>query len=308
MTTLTAPSTTTPASAGTTAATRRRTTVVLTLRIVLALVFTLPLIFMFVSSLKPDLQIFKDLGSWRAFAPIGHISFDNYLGVFDRVPFLRFLLNSIGISAITVALGLFINSLAAFGLSRLQWRGQQLVLTAIIATLIVPFETLALPLVWWVNKLPSLELNGFHLALTTGWLDTYQVQILPFVANAFSIYLFYQYFSSIPRELDEAARMDGASAWRIYRNVVMPLSGPAIATVAILTFLPAWNSYLWPLMVVQTENLRPVMVGIQYFFQLNVAWGQVMAYASMITVPVLALFLAFQRSFINSIASSGVKG
>lgn len=161
---------------------------------------------------------------------------------------------------------------------------------------------------WWVNKLPSLELNGFHLALTTGWLDTYQVQILPFVANAFSIYLSYQYFSSIPRELDEAARMDGASAWRIYRNVVMPLSGPAIATVAILTFLPAWNSYLWPLMVVQTENLRPVMVGIQYFFQLNVAWGQVMAYASMITVPVLALFLAFQRSFINSIASSGVKG
>ena len=281
---------------------------VLTLRIVLALVFTLPLLFMFVSSLKPDLQIFKDLGSWRAFAPIGHISFDNYLGVFDRVPFLRFLLNSIGISAITVVLGLFINSLAAFGLSRLQWRGQQLVLTAIIATLIVPFETLALPLVWWVNKLPSLELNGFHLALTTGWLDTYQVQILPFVANAFSIYLFYQYFSSIPRELDEAARMDGASAWRIYRNVIMPLSGPAIATVAILTFLPAWNSYLWPLMVVQTENLRPVMVGIQYFFQLNVAWGQVMAYASMITVPVLALFLAFQRSFINSIASSGVKG
>lgn len=311
MTTLTAPSTTTPAqraSAGKAAATRRRTAMVLTLRIVLALVFTLPLLFMFVSSLKPDLQIFKDLGSWRAFAPIGHISFDNYLGVFDRVPFLRFLLNSIGISAITVVLGLFINSLAAFGLSRLQWRGQQLVLTAIIATLIVPFETLALPLVWWVNKLPSLELNGFHLALTTGWLDTYQVQILPFVANAFSIYLFYQYFSSIPRELDEAARMDGASAWRIYRNVIMPLSGPAIATVAILTFLPAWNSYLWPLMVVQTENLRPVMVGIQYFFQLNVAWGQVMAYASMITVPVLALFLAFQRSFINSIASSGVKG
>nr|WP_263730961.1 carbohydrate ABC transporter permease [Cellulomonas sp. SG140] len=263
---------------------------------------------MFVSSLKPDLQIFKDVASWRAFAPLGHISWDNYRGVFDRVPFARFLLNSIGISLITVALGVFVNSLAAFGLSRLQWRGQQLVLTAIIATLIVPFETLALPLVWWVNKLPSLELHGFHLTFTTGWLDTYQVQVIPFVANAFSIYLFYQYFSSIPRELDEAARMDGAGSFRIYRNVVMPLSGPAVATVAILTFLPAWNSYLWPLMVVQTESLRPVMVGMQYFFQLNVAWGQVMAYASMITLPVLALFLAFQRSFINSIASSGVKG
>ncbi|CAM5336063.1 ABC-type sugar transport system, permease component OS=Streptomyces glaucescens OX=1907 GN=SGLAU_06230 PE=3 SV=1 [Streptomyces glaucescens] len=88
----------------------------------------------------------------------------------------------------------------------------------------------------------------------------------------------------------------------------MPLSGPAVATVAILTFLPAWNSYLWPLMVVQSEELRPVMVGISYFFQLNVGWGQIMAYASMITVPILALFVAFQRSFVNSIASTGVKG
>ena len=295
-------------STGRAAVGRRRSVLVTVARVVLVLVFVLPLLFMFVSSLKPDLQIFDDLTNWRAFVPVGDISFENYAGVFDRVPFLRFLVNSIGISTITVVLGIFINSLAAFGLSRLQWRGQQLVLTAIIATLIVPFETLALPLLWWVNKLPSLELNGFHVALTTGWIDTYQVQIIPFIANAFSIYLFYQYFSSIPRELDEAARMDGAGWFRIYRNVVMPLSGPAIATVAILTFLPAWNSYLWPLMVVQSEELRPVMVGIQYFFQLNVAWGQVMAYASMITLPVLALFLAFQRSFINSIASSGVKG
>jgi multiple sugar transport system permease protein len=297
-----------PASKGRAATGRRRSVVVTVARVLLVLVFVLPLLFMFVSSLKPDLQIFADMTNWRAFVPVGDISFANYAGVFDRVPFLRFLVNSIGISALTVVLGIFVNSLAAFALSRLRWRGQQLVLTAIIATLIVPFETLALPLVWWVNKLPSLQLDGFHLALTTGWIDTYQVQVIPFIANAFSIYLFYQYFSSIPRELDEAARMDGAGWFRIYRNVVMPLSGPAIATVAILTFLPAWNSYLWPLMVVQSEELRPVMVGIQYFFQLNVAWGQVMAYASMITLPVLALFLAFQRSFINSIASSGVKG
>jgi multiple sugar transport system permease protein len=291
------------------AATRhRRATLVTFARLVLVLVFILPLLFMFVSSLKPDLQIFDDLTNWRAFVPVGDVSMDNYSGVFDRVPFMRFLMNSIGISALTVVLGIFINSLAAFGLSRLQWRGQQVVLTLIIATLIVPFETLALPLVWWVNKLPSLQLDGFQLAFTTGWIDTYQVQIIPFIANAFSIYLFYQYFSSIPRELDEAARMDGAGWFRIYRSVILPLSGPAIATVAILTFLPAWNSYLWPLMVVQSEELRPVMVGIQYFFQLNVSWGQVMAYASMITLPVLALFLAFQRSFINSIASSGVKG
>ena len=278
------------------------------LRVVLALFFAFPVVFMLVSSFKPDQQIFGDLGSPRAFLPVGSLSLENYTAVFDRVPAVRFLLNSLGVSAITIVLGVVVNSLAAFALSRMRWPGRKVLLTVIIATLIVPFETFALPLVWWVDKLPWLELNGFGLTLTEGWLDTYRVQILPFVANAFSIFLFHQYFQSIPKELDEAALIDGAGWFGIYRRIVMPLSGPAIATVAILTFLPAWTSYLWPLMVVQDEELRPVMVGIQYFFQLNVSWGQIMAYSSMITVPVLALFLAFQRSFINSIASSGVKG
>ncbi|MGC4945709.1 carbohydrate ABC transporter permease [Streptomyces sp. DT224] len=277
-------------------------------RIVLALVFALPLVFMFVSSFKPDDQIFGDLDSLRAFLPVGALSLDNYTAVFERVPAARFLLNSVLISSITVVCGIVVNSMAAFALSRMRWPGRKLVLAAIIATLIVPFETFALPLVWWVNQLPLLNVNGFHLEWSTGWMDTYQVQILPFVANAFSVFFFHQYFQSIPKELDEAAIVDGAGWFTIYRRIVMPLSGPAVATVAILTFLPAWNSYLWPLMVVQSEELRPVMVGISYFFQLNVGWGQIMAYSSMITVPILALFVAFQRSFVNSIASSGVKG
>ena len=175
------------------------------------------------------------------------------------------------------------------------------ILGIILATLIVLFETLALPLLWWANKLPYYDGS-------IGWLDTYEVQFVPFIANAFAIYLFYQYFDSIPKELDEAAKVDGASWFTIYRKIVMPLSGPAIATVAILTFLPAWNQYMWPLMSVQTEALRPVMVGLDYFKQLNTSWGQLMAYASLITIPILALFIAFQRSFVNSIASSGVKG
>lgn len=287
---------------------RRHAIVVTILRSALVLFFAFPIVFMLVSSLKPDLQIFADLDSWRAFLPVGNVSLDNYTGVFDRVPFARFILNSVLISGATIALGIVINSMAAFALARLRWRGRGVVLGLILATLIVPFETLALPLLWWVNKLPSLEADGFSLAFKQGWLDTYQVQIIPFIANAFSVYLFYQYFASIPRELDEAARMDGAGWFAIYRKVVMPLSGPAIATVAILTFLPAWNSYLWPLMVVQSEDLRPVMIGLQYFFQMNTSWGQIMAYSSLITIPVVALFLAFQRSFINSIASSGVKG
>jgi multiple sugar transport system permease protein len=278
------------------------------LRVLLVVLFAAPIVFMFVSSFKPDAQIFRDIPGWRAFVPVGDISLDNYRGMFGRVPAERFLINSVLISAVTVIIGLFVNSLAAFALSRVPWRGQRVVLGAIIATLIVPFETFALPLVWWVNQLPWLELNGFSVMFTQGWLDTYRVQILPFVANAFSIFLFYQSFSTIPKDFDEAARVDGAGWFRIYRSIIMPLSGPTIATVAILTFLPAWNSYLWPLMVVQSEELRPVMLGIQYFSQLNVSWGQIMAYSSMITVPVLVLFVAFQRSFVASIAGSGVKG
>ena len=277
-------------------------------RTVLAVFFLFPIVFMFVSSLKPDDQIFADLSSLRAFLPVGHISLDNYRDVFDRVPAWRFLANSIGVSVLTVALGIVVNSLAAFALSRMQWRGRGVVLSGIIATLVVPFETFALPLLWWVNKLPWLVVQNGQLLWTFGWLDTYRVQIIPFIANAFSIYLYYSYFSTIPKELDEAARVDGASWFRIYRSIVMPLSGPATATVAILTFLPAWNQFLWPLMVVQSEDKRPVMVGVQYFFQLNVAWGPMMAYAALITIPVLALFLSFQRAFIGSIASSGVKG
>src|SRR6478735_5415232 len=273
----------------------------LTGRILLCFVFGLPLVFMLVSSLKPDIQIFGDLTSVKAFIPVGDISLNNYTEVFDRVPFWQFMMNSIVLSVLTVVLGIIVNSMCAFALARLRFRGKMVILGIILATLIVPFETLALPLLWWVNKLPYYDGS-------IGWLDTYEVQFVPFIANAFAIYLFYQYFDSIPKELDEAAKVDGASWFTIYRGIVMPLSGPAVATVAILTFLPAWNQYLWPLMSVQTEELRPVMVGLGYFKQLDTSWGQIMAYASLITIPVLALFIAFQRSFINSIASSGVKG
>ena len=289
---------------------RNRTarTAVLAARLLCAAVFAAPLLFMVVSSLKPDTDIFADIGSVRAFLPVGDISLRNYTGVFAIVPATRFLLNSVFVSLTTVVLGVLVNSMAAFALSRLTWPGRKVALSVVIATLVVPFETFALPLLWWVNKLPWLTMHGWNLTMSEGWLDTYRVQILPFAANAFSIYLFYSYFRSIPRELDEAARVDGAGWFRVYRTVVMPLSGPAVATVSILTFLPAWNSYLWPLMVVQTQELRPVMVGVSYFFQLKVHWGEIMAYSTLITLPVMALFLAFQRAFVSSIASTGVKG
>lgn len=228
--------------------------------------------------------------------------------MFERVPVAQFLFNSVLVTVLTVGLGLIVNSMAGFALSRLRWKGRAVVLALVVATLIVPFETIAVPMVYWVNQLPTLVFEGGVLKYDFGWLNTYQVQIVPFIANAFSIFLFTQYFSTIPKSLDEAARIDGAGWFTIYRRIIVPLSGPAFATVAILTFLPAWNQYLWPLMVVQKEELRPVMVGMQYFFQLNTAWGEVMAYTSLITLPVLIVFLIFQRAFVSSIAASGVKG
>ncbi|WP_438616713.1 carbohydrate ABC transporter permease [Microbacterium karelineae] len=270
--------------------------------------FAAPLVFMFVSSLKPSGQVLSDSSSLRALAPVGDISMDNYGAVFDRVPVGQFLFNSVLVTVFIVVGGLIVNSMAGFALSRLEWRGRGLVLGIVIATLIVPFETIAVPLVYWVSMLPTLVMEGGILKYDFGWLNSYHVQIVPFVANAFAIFLFTQYFSTIPKSLDEAARIDGASWFTIYRKLIVPLSGPAFATVAILTFLPAWNQYLWPLMTVQKEELRPVMVGMQYFFQLNPEWGEVMAYTSMITIPVLIVFLAFQRAFVSSIAATGVKG
>jgi multiple sugar transport system permease protein len=287
---------------------RLLTTVRILIMLVLAFFFLFPLVYMLVSSLKPDQQLLADTSSFRAFLPIGDISLNNWAGVFERVPALQFLTNSLIITGTTVLLGIVVNSMAGFALSRMRWRGQRLVLTIIIATLIVPFETIAIPLLLLVSKLPWIGLEGGTPTITTGWLNSIHVQIIPFIGNAFSIFLFVQYFKSLPVEIDEAARVDGASWFQIYRQIILPLSGPIIATVAILTFLPVWNAYLWPLMVTQSEDVRPVMVGVQYFFQLNVAWGEVMAYLSMITLPVLALFLALQRTFVESIAASGVKG
>lgn len=279
------------------------------LSLLLAFAFIFPLLFMVSASFKSSNDaIFSDLQSFRGLLPVGNLTLDNYVAVFQQSPFLRFLLNSIFISTVAVLLGVFLNSMAAFALSRLKWKGQRLVLTIIIATLIIPFEAIAIPLLLLVNNLPNLSVTDTGLALTQGWFDTYQVQVIPFITSAFSIFLFYQFFKGIPVELDEAALVDGAGYFQIYRQIIMPNSGPVIATVAIFTFLGSWTSFLWPTMVIQSEDVRPVMIGMNYFFQQVPQWGQIMAFATLVTLPVLALFLVFQRAFITSLASSAVKG
>jgi multiple sugar transport system permease protein len=274
------------------------------LLILVALVFVFPIVFMVVSSLKPDAQLLRDTSSFNAFLPVGDVSLDNYFGAFQRAPVGLFVFNSIFVTVITVIGSLFLCSMAAFSFAFLQFRGKSIVLSIIIATLIVPFETIAVPMLMVVNSLPWIGGNG----ISWGWLNTYHVQIVPFLADALTIFLFVQFFRDLPKELIEAARLDGASWFEVYRLVIVPISGPVFATAAILKFLAMYNQYLWPLMVTQSEQFRPVMVGLQYFFQLNTAWGEVMAYLSMITLPVLAFYLFLQRAFITSIASTGIKG
>ena len=270
----------------------------------IAIIFVFPLVFMVVSSLKPSAQLLADTSSMRAFLPVGDISLDNYRDAFARAPVGLFVFNSVLVTGVTVILCLFVCSMAAFSFVFLRWVGKAVLLSTILATLIVPFETIAIPLLLIASKLPWIGTEG----LTIGWLNTYRIQIIPWIADGLTIFLFVQFFRDLPGELIEAARVEGASWWTIYRRIVMPLSGPVLATAAILKFLVMYNQYLWPLIVVQEEGYRPVMVGLQYYFQLNPAWGEIMAYLSLITVPVLAFYLYMQRSFIASIASTGVKG
>ena len=274
------------------------------LLILISAIFIFPIVFMVMSSLKPDLQLLRDSGSLRAFLPVGDISLNNYADAFERVPMVQFFFNSVFTTVVAMLLSILLNSMAAFSFAFLKWRGKAIVFSLIIATFIVPFEVIAIPLLLVVNNLPWIGFGGIEI----GWLNTYHVQIIPFIADSLGIFLFYQYFRDLPEELIEAARIDGASIWQIYARIIMPIAGPILATVAILKFLAMWNAYIWPLMTIRSEELRPIMVGLQYFFQLNTAWGEIMAYLSVVTIPVLIFYLALQRAFIESIATSGIKG
>jgi len=296
-----------------------------TVMTLLACFFAFPLVFMMVSATKTnETQITSDVGGLRAFVPYPlrfvppvdrlddapaeirnaytGLGPQNFFDVFRRMPFGRFLWNSILVTTTTVGLGLLVNSIAAYPLARLKWKGRNVVLAAIVALIIIPFEAVAIPLMLLTTRLPR---PGGGI----GWHDTYIVQIIPFVADAFSIYLFYQFFIGIPKDLDEAAIMDGASRLRIYWNIIVPNSRPVFATVAILKFLWVWGSYLWPLLVIRLPEYRPLTVAMQEFFgQYPRLWGDTLAFATMTTLPVLVLFLAFQRWFIRSVAATGIKG
>ncbi len=265
--------------------------------IAIAAVILLPLMMMVTLSLNPDKDdVLAIMGTWRSFVPTV-FSLENYVAVWSDPfqPFGRYLANTVFITISSILLSIVVNSAAAFSLA---WGGgayRAWLASLIVAVLAVPGE--------------SIVLSQLKVVSSLGLIDTYSVQILPAIANAFFIFLFYQFFRKLPKELIEAARVDGLSLFRIYWHIGLPSSKPLIVTISTLHFLGIWNSYLWPIMVTRGEEVRPLSVGMSAYFGSNLtSWGNVMAFAVCMAVPVMVFFLAVQRHFIESITGSSVKG
>jgi multiple sugar transport system permease protein len=264
------------------------------LMIILALMFLTPFVFMVVGSLKAPERVLAEGNSWRAFIPTD-ITFANYGEAFRRANFGVLFRNSVIITGATLALGVVVNSLFGYALARFQFRTKRVVIGIIIALIIIPLEAYAIPMLYMMAQL--------------GWTDTYQAQILPFIANPFYIYLFYTFFLNMPRELEEAAEIDGAGPWTIFLRVAVPLARPAYATVVILGFLASWGQLFWPIMVTHGPEVRPLPLGIAEFqTQQPLNWGAIMAFATLMTIPTLVVFLIFQNAFVRGIARTGLKG
>ncbi|MGD8396975.1 MAG: carbohydrate ABC transporter permease [Candidatus Eiseniibacteriota bacterium] len=273
---------------------RTRLLLIHALLTVAAAIYVAPILLMVAGSLKPDAQVLAEAGSLAAFVPRS-LTVENYADVFHRVAFGRYMLNSLLVTGSIVITGLVVNAMGGYAFARLRWPGRGLCFAMLVSLMILPFESIAVPLFYQVTVL--------------GWRDTYVVQILPFVANAFSLYLFYAFFAGMPRELEEAARTDGAGVLRTFVEIIVPNARPVFATVAIVTFLFYWGFFLWPLIVTSGERVRPLPVAIATFHTLPpIAWGDIMAFGVMMVAPVLVVFLVFQKWFVRGVATAGIKG
>ncbi|MBQ0987032.1 carbohydrate ABC transporter permease [Streptomyces sp. F63] len=262
---------------------------------VLSLLFALPVIYLFIGSLKPSDQVLSGLSG---FVPTD-LTLRNYTGVLDTFSsdstghFWTFMAVSVVVTCTVVAGGLLVNSMAAYALCRLRWRGRELLLTAVLLLMLVPFESVAVPLFYLFN----------------GERNTVYIQALPFIANAFFIYQFHTFFRAVPPAVEEAARLDGAGPWRTWFSVIVPMSRPAFASVAILSFLLQWGSFLWPVLMVSDPSVRPLPLAISVFQgRQPPEWGEILAFGVLLVLPVLVVFALFQRWFVQGVASSAVKG
>lgn len=254
-----------------------------------AVIMLSPFVVMLVVSLVPT-QAFLA----RNFSP-ANFSPANYIYTFEQVPFGRYYVNSIIVTVTVTILQITIASLAAFAFARLRFRGREPLFLLYLSTLMIPFPVTLIP--------------NFLIVKSLGWYDTLIALIVPSLFSVFSTFLLRQYYRGIPIDLDEAARMDGASSLRIWSQVIVPLSGPVLATLAIFVFQGTWNEFLWPLVVTTSDNVRTIPVGLAAFVgQYSTAWGPLMAGSVIALLPVLIIYVLGQNWFVKGITLSGMGG
>jgi multiple sugar transport system permease protein len=250
-----------------------------------------PFVWMLLGSFKTDAELRRSPPTWLP----EDASLDNYNELFDRLDFPQFFFNST-IVAVVVTLGnLLFCSMVGYALAKIEFPGRRVLFVLVMATLMIPGMVTFVPL--------------FVLVSNIGLVNTYPGLILPYLAGPFGVFLMRQFIAGLPDELIDAARVDGAGELRIFRSVIMPLCGPALATLGILTFLASWNNFLWPLVVATSEDkyTLPVALALYSVGQNSTEYGLLMAGAVVVVVPVIILFVALQRHFVQGIAMTGIK-
>ena len=264
----------------------------------LALAWVTPYVWMLASSLRPQVETFQHVIplSWKTFVPQS-FTLASYRELFALVPFpfSRYVFNSIFVALSVTTLSLIVNALAAYAFARLEFPGRSVLFAIFLSTMIVPFEVLAIPL--------YLQIRSF------GWVNTYQALIIPWIANPLGIFLLRQFFQEIPRELEEAARIDGCSYVGAFRHVVIPNSIPALVAFALIRFQASWDAFLWPLIAAPSAEKRVIQVAIASFVtEVQTRWDLTFAASVVATLPVAAAFLVLQRYYVQGVVMSGLKG
>ena len=262
-----------------------------------ALAFLLPLLWMLHASFRPESAVFQ--GGLASLLEFRSLQPSHYVDAWRRAALGTGLLNSLLQVAGVLGLGLLLNSLAAYALARFEFPGRRAVFALLIVLIILPVEVLVVPLLLTVRD----------LGLVGGHARTLAALILPFAVKAFNIYFLRQHFLALPRDLEEAALMDGAGPFRIFWNVALPAIRPALATVLVLDMLTHWSDFIWPLVVCTRAETRTVQIALANLFtQPPLQWGDILACAVLVTLPVLLVFRLVQRHLVASDLGTGLKG
>jgi multiple sugar transport system permease protein len=269
-----------------------------------AVTMILPFLWMISTSLKPESEIFAS-PAW-----LPHVwKWGNYAAAMEAASFGRYFLNTVLYSVLVTLSNLLLCSLAAYAFARLEFRGKNLLFLLVLATMMIPGQVTMVPVFIMLKCWPLTGGNDWLGAGGHGLLNSYPGLVLPAAVGAFGIFLLRQFFLTLPRELEDAARLDGCSELGIYWRIILPLSKPALATLGIFTFTAAWNEFLWPLLITSKDSMKTLQIGLQVFqTQYTTRWDLLMAGTVVVTLPVLIIFLAGQRYFTRGIAMSGLKG